>query len=420
MKILIIGRGAREHCMAWKCQQSKLVSKVYVAKGNDAMSKIATVVDIEETNIQGLLSFALEEKIDLTIAGTEVPLELGLTNIFSLHGLKIFAPSQEAAQIETSKDFAKKIMLEAGIKTAAFKTFDDFEAAKKYVEENKAPIVIKNDGLAAGKGVVVAMTETEAIAALALFLNNKKEGNKKVVIEEFLEGEEFTLMCLVHKNRYLALPLSQDHKRAFDNDKGPNTGGMGAYSGVPQIHCYDEAIESVIKPMINQMNKSNIPFTGFLYAGLMMTKQGLRVIEFNARFGDPECEVLLPILDNDIVASILSIMDEDNIFTSGKLPSDLHSLGVVIASKGYPGEIEKGNKIVFPENNDVLIFHAGTRWNQNHFESNGGRVAVIVGVEKELEQARKKVYEYITSMNLSDSFFYRKDIGKRALDHISK
>lgn len=416
MKILIIGRGAREHCMAWKCLQSPLVTKVFVAKGNDAIGKIATVADIEETDIQGLLSFALKEKIDLTIAGTETPLELGLTNVFHLHGLKIFAPTQEAAQIETSKDFAKKIMSKAGIKTAAYQTFQDFESAKKYVEEKKAPIVIKNDGLAAGKGVVVAMSEQEAINALELFLKNKKEKEKKVVIEEFLEGEEFTLMCLVHKNRYVALPLSQDHKRAFDNDEGPNTGGMGAYSDVPQIDCYDEAIDTVIKPMIQEMSESGIPFTGFLYAGLMMTKQGLRVIEFNARFGDPECEVLLPILDVDFVEIILSILNEQIPFTTRKLTSSNHSLGVVIASKGYPGEIETGNEIVFPDQNDLLVFHAGTKWNKNHYASNGGRVAVIVAVEKELIQAKEKAYQYIATMNLSDAFFYRKDIGRRAME----
>jgi len=417
MKILIIGRGAREHCLAWKCKQSNLVSAIFVAKGNDAIGNIASIIDIDESDIEGLLNFALKQKINLTIVGTETPLEIGIADLFILNGLTIFAPTKKAAQIETSKDFAKKMMKKTNIPTASYETFTNFESAKLYVENKGVPIVIKNDGLAAGKGVVVAMQMAEAIEALHEFLNNEKFGTKRVVIEEYLEGEEFTLMCLVHKNRFIALPPSQDHKRAFDNDQGPNTGGMGAYCDVPQIKCYEEAIETVIKPLIVKMNEEDISFTGFLYAGLMQTKNGLKVIEFNARFGDPECEVLLPVLDFDLVATIIKLMDETIEFSATIINQEKKSLGVVIASKGYPEKADTGHSIAFPENDEILVFHAGTTLKNLNFISSGGRVAVIVATDIKLEKASEKVYNYIESMKLSENFYYRKDIGSRALHY---
>jgi len=419
MKILIIGRGAREHCLAWKCSQSKLVSTIFVAKGNHAINKIASMIDIEEDDINGLLNFALSEKIDLTIVGTEKPLELGIADLFIANGLKIFAPSKKAAQIESSKDFAKNIMKECGIQTAAHKTFINYEEAMSYITMKGAPIVIKNDGLAGGKGVVVAMNIEEAKSALDLFLNKNIYGEKKVVIEEYLEGEEFTFMCLVHKNRFIALPFSQDHKRAFDNDMGPNTGGMGAYSDMPQINCYEEALKNVITPLIEKLEEINIPFTGFLYAGLMQTKDGIKVIEFNARFGDPECEVLLPILDIDLIETILNLIDESKEFTSHRIFPSSKCLGVVIASKGYPENPIVGHDIFFPENKNILIFHAGTSFKERNFISCGGRVAVIVAIDDNLITARNKVYTYLDSMNLTDDFFYRKDIGNNAFKYLN-
>ncbi len=419
MKILIIGRGAREHCLAWKCSQSKLVSEIFVAKGNHAINKIATIIDIEETNIQELLQFALTEKIDLTIVGTETPLELGIADLFITHGLNIFAPSKNAAKIESSKDFAKKLMRECGIKTADYQTFTNYEEAKNYITNQGVPIVIKNDGLAAGKGVIVAKNLEDAYHAIDIFLNKNIFGEKKVVIEEYLEGEEFTLMCLVHKNRFIALPFSQDHKRAFDDDLGPNTGGMGAYCDMPQMDCYDESIEKVIMPIINKLSAEQIPFTGFLYAGLMMTKNGIRVIEFNARFGDPECEVILPVLNIDLVETILNLMDESKEFTSHRITAMSKCIGVVIASKGYPEKPVVGNEILFPEDENIIVFHAGTSFNERNFVSSGGRVVVITAIGEDLKMIKNKVYNYIDSMKLSDQFFYRKDIGSRALQFLT-
>ncbi len=415
MKVLIIGSGAREHCLAWKCKQSKLVSQVFVAKGNDGMKSLATTVNIEEADIQGLLDFAIENKIELTIVGTEVSLELGITDLFIQKGLKIFAPTKAASEIETSKDFAKKLMQRANIPTAEFKTFANYSDAKNYIENVGVPIVIKNNGLAAGKGVVVAFTMTEALDAINDFLNNKKFGTQKVVIEEYLEGEEFTLMCLVHKEKFIALPLSQDHKRAYENDIGPNTGGMGAYSPVKQISCFNEAIESVVKPLLHQMNLEGISFTGFLYAGLMQTNSGVKVIEFNARFGDPECEVLLPILEFDFVEIILSLFKNSINNKQLQINTKQKSLGVVIAAKNYPIRPVIGNSIDFPISNEVLVFHASTKLVDGKFVSNGGRVVVIVGIDRELNIAQKKVYNYINSMQLSDQFFYRTDIGNKSI-----
>ncbi len=419
MKILIIGRGAREHCLAWKCSQSKLVSDIFVAKGNHAINKVATIVDIEETDIQGLLQFALMEKIDLTVVGTETPLELGIADLFVAKGLNIFAPSKNAAKIESSKDFAKKMMKECGIQSADYRTFTDFEEAKNHITNQGVPIVIKNDGLAAGKGVIVAKNLEDAYHAIDIFLNKNIFGEKKVVIEEYLEGEEFTLMCLVHKDRFVALPFSQDHKRAYDNDLGPNTGGMGAYCDMPQMDCYDESIEKVIKPIIHKLSLEGIPFTGFLYAGLMMTKNGIRVIEFNARFGDPECEVILPVLNIDLVETILTLMDESKEFTSHRITAISKCMGVVIASKGYPEKPVIGNEILFPKDDNILVFHAGTCFKERSFVSTGGRVVVIVSIGEDLKIVRNKVYNYIDSMKLSDQFFYRKDIGSRALQFLN-
>jgi phosphoribosylamine--glycine ligase len=418
MKILIIGRGGREHAMAWKCRQSKRVTEVFVAKGNAGMKDVATLVDIDETDVMELLKFALENNIDLTIAGTETPLELGLADVFHQHGLKIFAPSSTAAKIETSKDFAKQLMQRANIPTAAYATFSDFQEASNYVKQKGAPIVIKNDGLAAGKGVVVAMNMEEAIQALEDFLLREKYGMKRVVIEEYLEGEEFTLMCMAHGDQFLALPLSQDHKRAYDNDLGPNTGGMGAYSPVPQIHSLNQAIEQVVKPLLTQMTKEGMPFTGFLYAGLMQTKDGVKVIEFNARFGDPECEVLLPILPFDFIDTIEQLMQNEITETAISFVSK-HSLGVVIASKGYPEKPEIGYPIYFHPSDDVLVFHAGTKEQDHNFVSAGGRVAVIVALGENLTEAKEKAYQYIDGMKLTDHFFYRKDIAQKAIKFLT-
>ncbi|MBK8444312.1 MAG: phosphoribosylamine--glycine ligase [Sphingobacteriales bacterium] len=413
MNILIIGRGGREHCLAWKCRRHSGVQQIYVAKGNDGMCEVAQIVDIDENDISALAEFALQNAIDLTIVGTETPLEKGITDVFRQHGLRIFAPTQAAARIETSKDFAKQLMQRAHIPTAQAATFTDAAAARQYVLQKGVPVVIKNDGLAAGKGVVVAMDEATALEAVDLMLLHQQFGSQKILIEEYLEGEEFTLMCLVNGRNYIALPLSQDHKRAYNGDVGPNTGGMGAYTPVPQIHCTQEALQRVVEPLLRQMEEDGYPFCGFLYAGLMQTAEGVKVIEFNARFGDPECEVLLPALRNDLVADILELLDGKSTTAASSAP--LSTLGVVLCAEGYPQQPHTGFPLHFPASETIQVFHAGSKKVGDAYVSNGGRVAVIVAQGETLQTAQQKAYQYIENMQLSEHFFYRNDIGQKGI-----
>ncbi|WP_078551367.1 phosphoribosylamine--glycine ligase [Bacillus alkalicellulosilyticus] len=421
MKVLVIGSGGREHTIAWKVAQSSKTEKVFVAPGNAGMKDVATILPIAENDHDGLVHFAKEEGIDLTIVGPEVPLLAGVVDSFQEAGLKVFGPRKNAALIEGSKSFAKEIMAKYNIPTGYYETFTSFADAKAYVEEKGAPIVIKADGLAAGKGVVVAMTEEEAVHALHEMLENNQFGaaSAKVVIEEYLAGEELSLMAFVNGSTVLPMVGAQDHKRAYDNDEGPNTGGMGAYSPVPQFNQADvnEAVETILQPMAEAMISEGRSFTGILYAGLMMTAKGPKVIEFNARFGDPETQVVLPRLENDLADVMLQLLD-------GNKPelqwSDDAVVGVVMASKGYPLAYEKGYAIegLGDVPAETLVFHAGTKEVEGKFVTNGGRVLLLARSAKSLAEAQKLVYKDIELVT-SEGLFYRKDIGNKAISSAS-
>jgi len=420
MKVLIIGQGGREHALVWKAAQSKLVEEVFVAPGNDGMDELATRVDISETDNQSLISFAKEKKIDLTIVGPEVPLLNGIVNDFEAAGLKIFGPREEAALIEGSKNFAKELMIKYNIPTAEYQTFTDVEKAKAYIQEKGAPIVIKADGLAAGKGVTVAETLEVALDSVTDMLENAKFGDasSSVVIEEFLAGEEFSLMAFVKGEKVFPMVIAQDHKRAYDNDEGTNTGGMGAYSPVPQIpeEVVETAIETILKPAAKALVTEGRSFTGILYAGLILTANGPKVIEFNARFGDPETQVVLPRLESDLVESLLAILNDEPVELKW---SEQAVLGVVLASKGYPNDYEKGLPIgtLTEKHEEAVIFHAGTKKVEEQFVNNGGRVLVVSGYGSTIQDAQKQAYELVEQIS-APALFYRKDIGNKAIKHV--
>jgi phosphoribosylamine--glycine ligase len=363
MKVLIIGRGGREHAICQKVSESTLVEKVLVAPGNAGMTDAAELVAIEESQHEQLLQFAKDQEVGLTIIGPEVPLLEGLADKFEAAGLAVFGPRKAAAEIEGSKSFAKELMKKYQIPTADYAVFTDYEDARSYIEEKGAPIVIKADGLAAGKGVTVAFTKEEALTSLEEMLIGAKFGDasSSVVIEEFLSGEEFSLMAFVNGEVVVPLEIAQDHKRAFDGDQGPNTGGMGAYSPVPQIgqDTVELAVETVLLPAAKAMVQENRSFCGILYAGLIKTEDGPKVIEFNARLGDPETQVILPRLQSDLVQVILDLLD-------GKQPELLWDpqamVGVVVAAKGYPERYEKDAVLtgLADITQDVYTFHAGT------------------------------------------------------------
>ncbi|WP_043929612.1 phosphoribosylamine--glycine ligase [Bacillus sp. EB01] len=419
MDVLVIGRGGREHAICQKLSESSLVENVFVAPGNAGMTDVATLVPIEETDAEKLTSFAREKGIGLTVIGPEIPLFSGLADRFLEAGMPVFGPGSRAALIEGSKAYAKSLMKNYQIPTADYQVFHSFKEAKAYIEEKGAPIVIKADGLAAGKGVTVALTQEEAIMAIEEMLIGQKfgEASSSIVIEEFLEGEEFSLMAFVNGEVVVPLEIAQDHKRAYDGDQGPNTGGMGAYSPVPHIpqSAIETAIETILIPAARALIKEGRSFCGILYAGLILTKQGPKVIEFNARFGDPETQVVLPRLKTDLAEAILQVLD-------GKAPkltwNQSFSIGVVAAAKGYPEKAEKGAIIegldaVSPE---TLIFHAGTQKDGlGRFYVDGGRVYLACTKAPTLAEAQQKVYKDMQKIN-SPGTFYRRDIGARALN----
>ena len=417
MKLLVIGSGGREHAICRKLLEDPQVDTVFCAKGNPGMQKDGVqLVDIAEDNHPALIQFVKENQIDWTFVGPEIPLLNGIVDDFQAAGLKIFGPNQQAAMIEGSKDFAKQLMRDYHIPTAKYQTFSDFEAAKAYVLENGAPIVIKADGLAAGKGVVVAMTEQEALEALEDMLLDHKFGasSAKVVVEEFLAGEEFSLLSFVKENEVYPMVIAQDHKRIFDGDKGPNTGGMGAYSPVPQIpeSMVQTAIKEIVQKAADGMVDRKTPFTGILYAGLIATKEGPKVIEFNARFGDPETQVVLPRLKT----SLAQIIDD---LLNNRQPDitwyDFATLGVVVAAPGYPANYEKN--IVLPEmqnTEEQTVYYAGVTAKKEQLVSSGGRVFLVTSQGTNLADAQQKAYAYLNQYDLSQ-FFYRKDIGCKAL-----
>ena len=415
MNILVIGSGGREHAIAKKFSESASVEKVFVAPGNDGMKQDAEVVAIDAMDFAALVQFAKENAVDFTFVGPEQPLAAGIVDFFQSRGLKIFGPTKAAARIEGSKSYAKELMKKYNIPTAAYETFTNAEEAIAYVKHQGAPIVVKADGLAAGKGVVVAMTEEEAVQAINEMIGEQKfgESSSRVVIEEFLEGEEFSFMSFVHNGTIYPMVIAQDHKRAFDGDQGPNTGGMGAYSPVPQIsqEVVTQAYNEVVEPTVKAMELENATFSGILYAGLILTEKGPKVIEFNARFGDPETQVVLPRMTSDFGLFMKALMNEENFDLKW---SDEAMLGVVIAAEGYPGDVEKGNSLPnlqqLTENYEV--YHAGTKLVGDTFVGNGGRVLLVAAKAKDLKEAQQLVYKGIEQQTW-EKFHYRKDIGWR-------
>ncbi len=409
MKILVIGKGGREHAIADAAYRSKNVEVVYTAPGNVGMEKISTRVNIDSNDVEHLVAFAKSEAIDLTIVGPEDSLARGVVDAFRDAGLKIWGPDKKAAQVESSKDFAKRIMAKYGIPTAQYQTFHDLASAKAYVEAQGAPIVIKEDGLKAGKGVTVAQTVEEALAALDVAFAVE---NNSVVIEECLTGFEFSLMTFVCDDVVVPMEVAQDHKCAYDGDKGPNTGGMGVYSPVKKItpEIIEEAMEKIMKPMAKAMVAEGCPFTGFLYGGLMLTEDGVKTIEFNARFGDPEAEVILPRLQSDFVKTILDVMDHKEVELRWKKNV---TLGVVLASEGYPTSSTKGAVINGLDEVEATVFHMGTDVNEkDELITAGGRVLIVVSEAETVEKAYVKAYKEVHKINC-DKLFYRNDIGKK-------
>ncbi|MEK4487268.1 phosphoribosylamine--glycine ligase [Psychrobacillus sp. FSL H8-0484] len=416
MKILVIGSGGREHAIVKQFNASPSVDKVFVAPGNAGMVNDAQIIPIDSMAFEELAQFAIENEIDLTFVGPEQPLVAGIVDHFTKHNLRIFGPNKAAAQLEGSKSFAKELMKKYNIPTAAYETFTEVDKAKAYIEKLGAPIVIKADGLAAGKGVVVAMSVDEANTAVEDMIGNQLfgESSSSVVIEEFLVGEEISYMSFVHNGQIYPMVISQDHKRAYDGDKGPNTGGMGAYSPVPQIasEVVELAYNTVVVPTVKAMEQEGTPFTGILYAGLIITDDGPKVIEFNARFGDPETQVVLPRMTSDFGLFITALMNEKPFELEW---SDAEMLGVVIASAGYPSDVQKGAQLpnlAVLEEAGLHVFHAGTKAGTEGFIANGGRVILVVGSESTLKEAQQKVYIGLSKLEW-EGLFFRKDIGWR-------
>ena len=414
--VLVIGGGGREHAIVDALSRSPQVSKIYCAPGNAGIGEQAFNVPLKDTDVEGLKAFAMENSVDLTVVGPEAALAAGIVDAFRAAGLKIFGHTAAATRIESSKEFAKELMLKYGIPTAAYRSFSDYAEALAYVSERPFPAVIKYDGLAAGKGVVIAQDLEEARKALADMLLDEAFGKGRVVIEDYLTGPEFSFLCFVDGERVYPMPLSQDHKRAFDGDEGPNTGGMGAYTGLPFITPEDKefAFKEIMCKAASAMVAEGVPLSGVLYGGLMKTPQGIKVIEFNARFGDPETEVVLPLLESDIfdifeaVATGEPLEDEPR-WTEGV------TLGVVLASKGYPGKYEKGFVIEGLDSVEGRIYHMGTAWRDGSLVTAGGRVLMVVSGGSDLADARAKVYEEVRKVRCGN-LFYRNDIAHCALD----
>ncbi len=407
MKILVIGRGGREHALAAALAASEQCTQLFCAPGNPGMARLGTIVPVGDSDVEAMTAFAVQEGIDLAVIGPESALAAGMADALTEAGIRVFGPTQAAAQVESSKDFAKRIMEKYHIPTAAYRTFDTVEAARAWVKEQGAPSVIKEDGLKAGKGVTVAMDLDTALEALdAAFA---QEGGR-VVIEEYLEGFEYSLIALVHEGLVVPLETAQDHKRVGDGDTGPNTGGMGSYSPVRRItpEILEETMKTVMEPMAQALVQEGVPFTGFLYGGLMLTKDGIKVIEFNARFGDPEAEVILPRLKSDFVDAILSVMDGQPVQLQWT-PKTCH--GVVLASEGYPAGSTKGALIEIGDT-DASIFHMGTRSTDQGLKTDGGRVLMVVTLEDTLEQAFEHTYREAEKIGC-DKLFYRTDIGRK-------
>lgn len=424
MRVLIIGSGGREHALSWKIRKSGKVESLWCAPGNGGTATEGENVPLMDNDVPGLVAFAQEKAVDLVIPGPELPLTLGIVDAMRDAGIRCFGPDKWCAQLEGSKSFAKSIMEKAGVPTAACGVFQDLEAARSFVMAKGAPIVIKADGLAAGKGVVVAQTQEEAFAALDQIMGHHAFGDagNTVVIEEFLAGEEVSLLAFCAGEVALPLPSAQDHKAAFDGDTGPNTGGMGAYSPAPILP--DSELEHMadiaIRPILRELARQGHPFTGILYAGLMMTKDGPKVLEYNTRFGDPECQPLLMRLDSDVIDVMLACLDGR--LADVKLAIRPESaLGVVIAAEGYPGSYEKGMEIHGLDRADALpdtkVFQAGTRRDNEKTFASGGRILCATALGATLAEAQKHAYEAVKHIQM-DKSRYRTDIGAKGLKKI--
>ena len=417
-KVLVIGGGGREHAIVDALSRSPQVEKIYAVPGNAGMAAQATCVKIGECDFPAIIELVKNEGIDLTVVGPEVPLSKGIADEFAKEGLRIFGPSAAAAQIEASKDFAKKIMYKYGVPTAAYKTFEDYSEALDYVKAGTFPVVLKYDGLAAGKGVVIPETLSEAEEVLKDMLLDDKFGKGKVVVEDFLTGPEFSFMCFVDRENVYPMVIAQDHKRAYEGDKGPNTGGMGAYSPVPIIPHEDVqfALENILKPVAAGMVAEGCPFKGVLYGGLMKTPSGVKVIEFNCRFGDPETEVVLPRLKSDIYTIFSAIADGEPVGPIEWDPAPV--MGFVMASKGYPGSYAKGAVIEGLEDalsdEDVTVYHMGTKEEDGVLKTSGGRVMMVLSRGVSLQRAHDKALAAVEKIKC-DNLFFRRDIGWRVL-----
>ena len=420
MKILVIGSGGREHALAWKLAQSKRVSKIYVAPGNAGTALEVGLYNVPVTAIEDLVKFAQQEEIALTVVGPEAPLADGVVDAFRAAGLKIFGPTRAAARLESSKDFAKQFMQRHGIPTAQFQTFTDAQSAKRYISEHGAPIVVKADGLAAGKGVVVAVSVEEAHAAVEMMFADNKLGDAghRVVVEDFLDGEEASFIVMVDGRNVLTLATSQDHKRLQDNDQGPNTGGMGAYSPAPVVtpEVHARAMREIILPTVQGMEKDGVPYTGFLYAGLMIDEAGnVKTLEFNCRMGDPETQPIMMRLKSDLTV----IMEHAVNGTLDKIDAEWDrrtALGVVMAAAGYPGDPRKGDVIEgLPKpTDDVHVFHAGTAMQGEKVVTHGGRVLCVTALGDNVKIARRIAYQAADQIRFAGAQM-RRDIGWRAI-----
>ena len=416
MKILIVGNGGREHAIAYELAGLK-GTDLYATRPNAGLGQIAKAVDIDPMDITKLVAFAKEEGIQLTVVGPEAPLAAGIVDTFEKEGLRCFGPNKKAARLESSKAFAHKVMQESGVPCAQWKVFDEFDAAVKYIKDHGAPIVVKADGLAAGKGVVVAMDEDTAIDALKGMMIDKKfgESGTKVVIEEFLEGEEFSFMVISDGERVIPLPVAKDYKRLMDGNKGPNTGGMGAISPVPFVdeQKKEYVLNRIIMPVIDYMAEHDMPFKGVLYAGLIDTKEGPKVLEFNVRLGDPEAQVVLPRVHGHLLEAFIASVEGD--LSGVHIEDGPHdAVVVVMASRGYPKSYKKGFEIKGLD--DVLVnpmnyvYHAGTVVRNGNVVTNGGRVLGVLGLGRDLKEARATAYEGVEKIHFEGAV-YRKDIG---------
>lgn len=423
MRILLIGGGGREHALAWKLAQSPKVEKLYAAPGNPGIAQLkkCECISIDIDDLEGVADYAEEKSIDLTVVGPEAPLVAGLADVFKRRGLPVFGPSKAAAQLEGSKAFSKELMAKYNIPTAFFKVCEDIASAKAYVEEKGAPIVVKADGLAAGKGVVVAMTKEEALAAIDDMMGDHKFGaaGARLVLEEYMEGEEASLLAFTDGKTVVPMIAAQDHKRVFDGDKGPNTGGMGTYAPAPVMTdvLRLKATERILKPVVEAMAQEGMPYQGCLYAGLMIKGDSVKVVEFNCRFGDPETQVVLPLLDGDLADIMLAC-------ATGTLDKadvgwyDKAAVCVVMASGGYPESYEKGKDIIgldaAASDKNVVVFHAGTKYENGSVVTAGGRVLGVTAVDASIKAARDRSYSAVEKIKF-DKAFCRKDIAWRAL-----